>query len=259
MTKRVYGKMLIIAAIAMIAVFLLSYGAYAIGGGIDDLLNNDARGKKQQEDKNGEETAPAAKPEKTEPATKDTTTKDESKKDAQDANRVVNIRLANELNKMDRFITANFFKGYNLIGRNITKKAGGGILGGDCSLRKIYYNKAKDEYTKLVKDNKLMKTDGTTMMITVDIYPDKKAAEKNLANFGMKESEKKIGDGTWTYSMKVDPAKGPKKDNYNALQLVVLKNNVQIHLLASNYVSEPSKDDWSLMQEAARKIADKVK
>lgn len=171
----------------------------------------------------------------------------------------VNIRLANELNKFERFISANFISGYSLINEKSIKEEGKGYFGGDCSLRKVFFSKSKSDYEKMTTEKAQFKTDATTIIITVDIYPGSKVLEDNIANAHMKEADKKIGDAAWTSSLKADPRLEEKADNYNALQLTAVKSNVQVHIIAYNYVKEPGQDVWNIIYNVAERILSQVR
>ncbi len=171
----------------------------------------------------------------------------------------VNVRLANEANKVNRFITSNFLKGYYLLNSTKITEEGKGKMGGDASVEKIFYSKKKEEYDKLKKKGDLFKTDATMIGITVDFYPTKELAKKALKNTHMKKADPTIGDETWMGAIKLDTRLPEREDNYNALQLVVLKGNAQILIVAYNYKSEPAEDVWKVMQTAAKSIANTIK
>ena len=171
----------------------------------------------------------------------------------------VNVRLANEANKMNRLINSTFLKGYYLINSEKITEEGKGKMGGDSSVLKIFYSKKKADYDKLKKKGDLFKTDATMIAITVDFYPTKELAKKALKNTHMKKADPTIGDETWMGAIKLDTRLPEREDNYNALQLVILKGNAQIMMVAYNYKSEPGEDVWKVMQTAAKSIANTIK
>ena len=171
----------------------------------------------------------------------------------------VNVRLANEANKVNRMVNDSFLKGYYLLNSEKITEEGKGKMGGDASVLKLFYSKKKDDYDKLKKKGDLFKTDATMIAITVDFYPTKELAKKSLKNPHMKKADPAIGDETWMGSIKLDTRLPEKEDNYNALQLVVLKGNAQIMVVAYNYKSEPGEEVWKVMQTAAKNIANSIK
>ena len=171
----------------------------------------------------------------------------------------VNVRLANEANKINRLVNSRFLKGFYLLSSEKKVEEGKGKLKGDASVQKLYYSKKKDVYTKLQAKKELFKTDATLIAITVDFYESPKVAKKMLQNAHMKKAKPQIGDETYTGALKVDPRLPEGDTNYNALKLCVRKGNAQILIVAYNYISEPGEEAWKLMQSAAKKIANSIK
>lgn len=174
----------------------------------------------------------------------------------------VNVRLLNDSTRIYKIMRPNFISGFHLLEEKLIQQKGKGFLGGDCSIRKVWFSKTKADFIKMKEEKKEYRTDATTIVITVDFYPSKKEAEKMAATRNLKEVKDEkaiIGDATWSGYLKADPRAGEKEGNYNSYMLVVIKSNVQIYILAYNYMSEPSEEVWNAIQDSARKIANQIK
>ncbi|MCE1246541.1 MAG: hypothetical protein LWY06_07855 [Firmicutes bacterium] len=253
MAKNLKIALVVVMAIAFLFTFAASKISYA--GNFDDKLTNDSRIKPTPTEEPVSSPTPSPEETKVTPTPKKTATPA-----ATEDSGPVNVRLINDSKKINKVMTPAFIPGFYLIGEQMVVKKGKGFLKGDCSIRKVYVNKTKKEYDKIVAGKEELKTDMTVLTVTVDLYSSKKEMEKNLANKQLRNEEaNNIADQTWTGSMKVDPRQGEKEGNYNSNTLLVTKSNAQVLISAYNYMSEPSTEDWNSMQEAAGKILGLIK
>jgi hypothetical protein len=239
-------------AIAFLLTFAVANVSYA--GNFDEKLTNEGRKTATPT----EEPSVSPTPDETQASPTPTKTVEKPATPSEDAS--VNVRLINDAKKINKYMTPNFIAGYHLISEQFIIKKGKGFFKGDCSIRKVYFNKTKKDYDKMVADKEELKTDATVLTVTVDIYPSKKELEKNIANKQLRiEETNNLADQTWTGSMKVDPRQGEKEGNFNSNTLLVLKSNAQIQVTAYNYMSEPTEEDWAAMQDVAKRILALIK